>query len=80
MTNTPPSPAPQEYQMVRITTQAHAKLKALAEAQKRSMSNQAEVLIEAEWAATRASNPPVASVPRPFAASANRSPVIPVGS
>lgn len=78
MTNTPPSPAPQEYQMVRITTQAHAKLKALAEAQKRSMSNQAEVLIEAEWAATQ-SNPPVAGVPRPFA-SANRQPAIPLGS
>lgn len=78
MTNTSPSPAPQEYQMVRITTQAHAKLKALAEAQKRSMSNQAEVLIEAEWAATQ-SNPPVASVPRPFPTPANRPPAMIVG-
>ena len=75
MTNTPLSPAPQEYQMVRITVEAHAKLKALAEAQKRSMSNQAEVLIEAEWAATQ-SNPPVASVSRPFPTSASRPPAM----
>ncbi len=50
MTNTPPSPAPQEYQMVRLTAAAHAKLKELAEAKKRSMSNQAEVLIESAHA------------------------------
>ncbi len=70
---------PKETVLLRISSQAHAMLTELANEQKRTLGGQAEVLIEAEWHATRASNPPVASVPRPFA-SANRQPAIPLGS
>lgn len=44
----------QEYLMVRITIEAHAMLKEICENEKRSMGNQAEVLIEAAYNAMKA--------------------------
>lgn len=48
----------QKYMMVRITLEAHAALRELAEAQMRSMSNTVEWLISKEYASMQATNTP----------------------
>lgn len=67
MTNTP---VPNETALVRISAEAHAMLREMANIQRRTLGGQAEVIIEMAWNNMK-SNPQVA---RP-----NYAPVIPLG-
>lgn len=62
-----------ETALVRISAEAHAMLREIANTQRRTLGGQTEVLIEMAWNNMK-SNPPVAPVARP-----NYAPVIPFG-
>lgn len=70
------SDSPNETALVRISTEAHAMLREIAQAQRRTLGAQAEVIIEMAWNNLK-SNPPVANAQ---ATRSNHYPLIPMGS